>query len=88
MSGLSLVVMIVTVDAKTGEVKLFEMPATAKVTAPRRGMMDAQDRLWFGEYRGDKIGVFDTKAERFTEWAMPTRWAGRLTAPRSIWLKR
>ena len=37
-------------------------------------MMDAQDRLWFGEYRGDKIGMFDTKTEKFTEWPMPTRW--------------
>lgn len=36
--------------------------------------MDARDRLWFGEYRGDKIGVFDTKTERFTEWPVPTRW--------------
>jgi virginiamycin B lyase len=36
--------------------------------------MDAQDRLWFGEYRGDKIGVFDTKTETFTEWQVPTRW--------------
>jgi hypothetical protein len=26
------------------------------------------------QYRGDKIGVFDTKTEKFTEWAMPTRW--------------
>jgi streptogramin lyase len=40
----------------------------------RRGQMDAQDRLWFGEYRGDKIGMFDTKTEKFTEWSMPTRW--------------
>ena len=38
-------------------------------------MMDAQDRLWFGEYRGDKIGMFDTKTEKFKEWAMPTRWS-------------
>ena len=42
------------IDAKTGEVKLFEVPTPA--SAPRRGMMDAQDRLWFGEYRGDRIG--------------------------------
>ena len=31
-------------------------------------MMDAQDRLWFGEYRGDRIGMFDTKTETFKEW--------------------
>ena len=34
------------IDAKTGEIKLFEAPT--KRSAPRRGMMDAQDRLWFG----------------------------------------
>ena len=37
--------------------------------------MDAQDRLWFGEYRGDRIGMFDTKTEKFKEWPMPTRWS-------------
>ena len=47
------------IDAATGEVTLFEAP-TAR-SAPRRGSMDAQDRLWFGEYRGDRIGMFDTK---------------------------
>ena len=60
------------IAAKTGEVKLFAILTPSP--ALRRGQMDAQDRLWFGEYRGDKIGVFDTKIEKFTEWAMPTRW--------------
>ena len=40
-----------------------------EASAPRRGMMDAQDRLWFGEYRGNRIGMFDTKTEKFQEWA-------------------
>jgi streptogramin lyase len=61
------------IDAKTGEVKLFEAP-TAR-SAPRRGSMDAQDRLWFGEYRGDRIGMFDTRTEQFREWKLTTRWA-------------
>ncbi len=34
--------------------------------------MDAQDRFWFAEYRGNKIGMFDTKQEKFSEWALPT----------------
>ena len=42
----------------------------------RRGIMDAQDRLWFAEYRGNKIGMFDTKEEKFKEWALPTPWTG------------
>jgi len=37
--------------------------------------MDAQDRLWFGEYRGNKIAMFDTKSEKFQEWAVPTPWS-------------
>ena len=44
-------------------------------SAPRRGMMDAQDRLWFGEFRGDRIGMFDTKTETFKEWLAPTPWS-------------
>jgi virginiamycin B lyase len=61
------------IDAKTGEVKLFEVPTPA--SAPRRGMMDAQDRLWFGEYRGDRIAMFDTKSEQFKEWKVSPRWS-------------
>jgi len=58
------------IDAKTGEVKLYEIPT--KGSAPRRGSMDDSDRLWFGEYRGHKIGMFDTRAEVFKEWTVPT----------------
>ena len=38
-------------------------------------MMDEQDRLWFAEYRGDRIGMFDTKTETFQEWELPTPWS-------------
>jgi streptogramin lyase len=61
------------IDAKTGEIKLFEAPTPR--SAPRRGYMDAQDRLWFGMYRADRIGMFDTRSETFKEWVMPTKWA-------------
>jgi streptogramin lyase len=37
--------------------------------------MDSQDRLWFGEYRAGKVGMFDTKTEHFTEWTPPTPWS-------------
>jgi len=63
------------IDAKTGEVKLFEMPSASKVTAPRRGQMDAQDRLWFAQYRGDHIGMLDTKTGQFKEWPVGPRWS-------------
>jgi len=39
--------------------------------------MDAQDRLWFAEWRADKIGMFDTKSGEFMEWAIP----GPFSAP-------
>jgi virginiamycin B lyase len=35
-------------------------------------MVDAQGRLWFGENRANKIGVFDTKTQKFQEWDSPT----------------
>ena len=34
--------------------------------------MDAQDRLWFAEFRGNRIGMLDTKTERIQEWELPT----------------
>jgi len=60
------------IDAKTGEVSLFQTPTPR--SAPRRGNMDAQDRLWFGEYRADRIGMFDTKTYAFREWKL-SRWS-------------
>ena len=58
------------IDAKTGKIQIFKTPTPG--SGPRRGMMDARDRLWFGENRSDKIGMFDTKTATFTEWAPPT----------------
>jgi streptogramin lyase len=58
------------VDAKTGKTTLYELPT--KASAPRRGMMDQQGRIWFGLYRGNKIDMFDTKTASFKEWEMPT----------------
>jgi streptogramin lyase len=41
-------------------------------SAPRRGMIDTQARLWFGENRAERIGMFDTRDETFREWVAPT----------------
>lgn len=57
------------IDAKTGEISFYQIP-TAR-SAPRRGMIDSQGRLWFGENRGNKIGVFDTNTQKFQEWPVP-----------------
>jgi streptogramin lyase len=46
-----------------------------KSAAPRRGQMDAQDRLWFALYRDDRIGMLDTRSGEFKIWQAPTRWA-------------
>jgi streptogramin lyase len=61
------------IDAKTGEIKLYEIPTPN--SAPRRGTMDAQDRLWFGEYRGDRIGMLDTRTGQFREWQVAPKWS-------------
>jgi virginiamycin B lyase len=58
------------IDARTGKITIHKTPTPG--SGPRRGMMDAQDRLWFGENRADRIGMFDTRTERFQEWTPPT----------------
>ena len=37
--------------------------------------MDAQDRLWFAEWWGDKIAMFDTKNGEFMEWPIPFKYS-------------
>jgi virginiamycin B lyase len=37
--------------------------------------MDAQDRFWFAEYRGNKVGMLDTRTEKYQEWEMPRPWS-------------
>jgi virginiamycin B lyase len=59
---------IIGIDALTGEAKFWQVPTPR--SSPRRGRMDAQDRFWFAEYTGDKIGMFDTRTEKFQEWPM------------------
>ena len=59
------------IDAKTGAITRFKTPT--KGSGPRRGMMDDQERLWFGENRGDRIGMFETRTQQFKEWQPPTQ---------------
>jgi virginiamycin B lyase len=61
------------IDAKTGKITLYQTPTHNSY--PRRGHMDLQDRLWFGEFRANKFGMFDTRTERFQEWVVPTPWS-------------
>jgi streptogramin lyase len=51
-------------------------------------MMDSQDRLWFGENRSDKIGMFDTTTRSFREWApTPGGWPYDVTVDKNgqVW---
>jgi len=61
------------IDAKSGKIQMWKTPTPR--SAPRRGMMDAEGRLWFGENAGDRIAMFDPKTEQFKEWAPPTPFA-------------
>jgi streptogramin lyase len=63
---------IIRVDGKTRDVTPFPTPTPN--SGPRRGHMDPQDRLWFAEFRGNMIGMFDTNTERTREWAVTIPW--------------
>jgi streptogramin lyase len=69
---------IVGVDTSTGTVKYF--PTPSKDAFPRRGRMDSNDRFWFGEYFGDRIGMLDTRSETIREWPMPYKYTTPYTA--------
>jgi len=57
------------IDAKTTEVTWYPMP-TPHARA-RRMHIDDQDRIVVTEYRGNKVALFDTKTEKFTEYGLP-----------------
>ncbi|MEE8239980.1 MAG: carboxypeptidase regulatory-like domain-containing protein [Nitrospirales bacterium] len=61
---------LIRVDAKTLKPTFYETPTSN--SSPRRGHMDSRERLRFAEYRGNRIGMFDTKTERIREWELPT----------------
>jgi virginiamycin B lyase len=56
------------IDAKTGEIKLFEVPVPNG--APRRGSIDAKDRFWVALNRTDRVAMFDPKTEKFQTWSL------------------
>src|SRR2546428_2834250 len=66
------------IEAVTGKLTLFPTPTPR--SRPRRGRMDAEDRVWFAEWRAEQIGMFDTRTEKFSEWKVP----GPYTAPYDV----
>jgi streptogramin lyase len=57
------------IDAKTTKVTWYATP-TAHARA-RRMEIDDNDNVIFTEYRGNKVAVFNTKTEHFTEYPLP-----------------
>ena len=62
------------IDAKTLKTTFYPTPTFD--SAPRRGHMDKQDRLWFGEYQANRIGMFDSKTAKIQEWELPSPFSG------------
>ena len=63
---------IINVDAQSGEARFWSTPTPSAM--PRRNKMDAQDRYWFAQYTADKVGMFDTRTEKFQEWSLPHKY--------------
>jgi streptogramin lyase len=57
------------VDDQTGAMSSYQIPTHQ--SRARRGRFDAQDRLWFGEFDGNNIAMFDARSKQFQEWGMP-----------------
>src|SRR5712672_1605339 len=64
---------IVKVDAKTKLPTVYL--TTTPNSRPRRVRVDAEGRLWFAEYNGNAIGMFDPETEKISEWKVPTPWS-------------
>lgn len=60
------------VDAKTGKSTIYTVPTPR--SAPRRGMIDSQNRVWFAENRGNKVGMFNPETKQFKEWPAPIKY--------------
>jgi virginiamycin B lyase len=69
---------LIKVDVKTKEVKFY--PTPTPISAPRRGEGDSKGRIWFGEYVGDKLGMFDAKTEKMTEYDPGIKYFANYTA--------
>ena len=57
------------IDAKTLKVTWFPLPSPHG--RARRMQIDDQDRILVAEYRANKLALFNTKTEQFTEYDLP-----------------
>ena len=60
-------------DTENVEVRQFELPR--EEARPRRMEITSDGYIWYGDYAGGYLGVFDPKTSEFTERQMPS--AGR-----------
>jgi virginiamycin B lyase len=47
----------------------------SNLSATSRRLRAFEGRLWFAEYQGNAIGMFDPRTEKFSEWMVPTPWS-------------
>jgi streptogramin lyase len=57
-------------DAKTLKTTFYQIPTQG--AGGRRGHIDSQDRLWFAEFYGNGLAMFDPATQKITEWKIPT----------------
>jgi streptogramin lyase len=62
-----------TTDAKTNATQIWATPTPR--SRPRRGRLDDQGRVWFAEYAGNAIGMFDPTTQKIQEYKVPTPWS-------------
>jgi virginiamycin B lyase len=62
---------LVKIDAQTLKTTAYQTGTPQ--SRNRRGRIDDQDRFFFAQYRGNKISMFDIKAEKMTEYPLPTK---------------
>ncbi len=55
-----------------GQVRLIPTPTPRAY--PRRGYRDDDNRFWFGEFYGDRIGVIDLGTDRITEYPVAPKY--------------
>ena len=53
-------------DPKTEKYTTY--PTQTDFSGPRRGDLDAQDRYWFGQYWGGRLGMFDANKGEIKEF--------------------
>jgi streptogramin lyase len=62
-----------TFGANTNVTQIWATPSPR--SRPRRGRVDDQGHVWFAEYAGNAIGMFDPETQQIKEWKLPTAWS-------------